>query len=330
MAYIECFSDPVGTWKEEARSCVDTIRRLATDEDDLIFTIMKGNCYDHLRELIDAAKRMKRLILSAEQTFSTEIVNESGESDEKDDVRLDNMHKTILDVKSSVEKCLVNTMETVKMEIEEIRESTNTIVAYMDNEKSQKEQEESVKPARKWTEVRRRQCNLMIFGCFEQRDNYSTEVKEILIHVGVNIRANEFYITEIKTGESNGKSILRVEFDSPDPVQIAMMNARRLRSFDKRVYIANDLSYQERMRLRVKVQELKVKIEQQPEIYWTIKGCRIVSLGPRRTSDLVEQKLEIGVKSGIEKVYGPSDTESVYGPSDTDSEEGEMRLTYVY
>ena len=330
MAYIECFSDPVGTWKEEARSCVDTIRRLATDEDDLIFTIMKGNCYDQLRELIDAAKRMKRLILSAEQTFSTKIVDEPGESDE----RLDNMHETILDVKSSVEKCLVNTMETVKMEIEEIRESTNTIVAYMDNEKSQKEQEESVKPARKWTEVRRRQCNLMIFGSFEQGDDYSTEVKEILIHVGVNIRANEFYITEIKTGESNGKSILRVEFDSPDPVQIAMMNARRLKSFDKRVYIANDLSYQERARLRVKVQELKVKIEQQPETYWTIKGCRIVSLGPRRTSD----KPEIVVKSEI-VMYGPSDTDSeeegmrmtmMNGPSDTDSEEEVLRMTDLY
>ena len=321
MAYIECFSDPVGTWKEEARSCVDTIRRLATDEDDLIFTIMKGNCYDHLRELIDAAKRMKRLILSAEQTFSTKIVDESGESEEKDDERLDNMHETILDVKSSVEKCLVNTMETMKMEIEEIRESTNTMIAYMDNEKSQKEQEETVKPARKWTEVRRRQCNLMIFGSFEQGDDYSTEVKEILKHVGVNIRANEFYITEIKTGESNRKSILRVEFDSPDPVQIAMMNARRLKSFDKRVYIANDLSYQERARLRVKVQELKVKIEQQPEIYWTIKGCRIVSLGPRRTSDLVEHKPEIAAKSEIE---------SVYGLSDTDSEEEGMRLTYLY
>ncbi|KAL5258972.1 hypothetical protein ACHWQZ_G009440 [Mnemiopsis leidyi] len=321
MAYIECFSDPVGTWKEEARSCVDTIRRLATDEDDLIFTIMKGNCYDHLRELIDAAKRMKRLILSAEQTFSTKIIDESGESEEKDDERLDNMHETILDVKSSVEKCLVNTMETMKMEIEEIRESTNTMIAYMDNEKSQKEQEETAKPARKWTEVRRRQCNLMIFGSFEQGDDYSTEVKEILKHVGVNIRANEFYITEIKTGESNRKSILRVEFDSPDPVQIAMMNARRLKSFDKRVYIANDLSYQERARLRVKVQELKVKIEQQPEIYWTIKGCRIVSLGPRRTSDLVEHKPEIAAKSEIE---------SVYGLSDTASEEEGMRLTYVY
>ncbi len=81
----------------------------------------------------------------------------------------------------------------------------------------------------------------------------------------MNIRANEFYITEIETGETNGKSILRVEFDSPDPVQIAMMNERRLKSFDKRVYIANDLSYQERARLRVKMQELKVKIEQRPD-----------------------------------------------------------------
>ena len=132
----------------------------------------------------------------------------------------------------------------------------------------------------------------MIFGSFEQGSDYSLEVKEILRHVGVNLKADEFYITEIKAGTSNGKSILRVEFNSPDPVQIAMMNARRLKSFEKRVYISNDLSYQERAKLRVKVQELKVKREQQPEVYWTIKGCRIVSLGPRRCSDLDEYKSE--------------------------------------
>ena len=178
------------------------------------------------------------------------------------------------------------------MEIEAIRESTNTMAEYLDQEKSQTEQEESVKPARKLTQIRRRQCNLMIFGSFELGSDYSLEVKEILRHVGVNLKADEFYITEIKAGTSNGKSILRVEFNSPDPVQIAMMNARRLKSFEKRVYISNDLSYQERAKLRVKVQELKVKREQQPEVYWTIKGCRIVSLGPRRCSDLDDYKSE--------------------------------------
>ena len=178
------------------------------------------------------------------------------------------------------------------MEIEAIRESTNTMAEYLDQEKSQTEQEESGKPARKWTQIRRRQCNLMIFGSSKQGSDYSLEVKEILRHVGVNLKADEFYITEIKAGTSNGKSILRVEFNSPDPVQIAMMNARRLKSFEKRVYISNDLSYQERAKLRVKVQELKVKREQQPEVYWTIKGCRIVSLGPRRCSDLDDYKSE--------------------------------------
>ena len=90
---------------------------------------------------------MKHLILSAEETFSTKIVDEPEELGEKDDERIDNIHETILDVKSSVEKCLVNTMETMKMEIEEICESTNTIVEYMDHEKSQTEPGESVKPA---------------------------------------------------------------------------------------------------------------------------------------------------------------------------------------
>ena len=113
------------------------------------------------------------------------------------------------------------------MEIEAIRENTNTMAEYLDQEKSQTEQEESVKPARKWTQIRRRQCNLMIFGSSQQGSDYSLEVKEILRHVGVNLKADEFYITEVKAGTSNGKSILRVEFNSPDPVQIAMMNERR-------------------------------------------------------------------------------------------------------
>ena len=71
----------------------------------------------------------------------------------------------------------------------------------------------------------------------------------------MNLRADEFYITETKTGVSNGKSILRVEFNSPDPVQIAMMSAPRSKTFHKQVYIANDHRYQEGARLRVKVQE---------------------------------------------------------------------------
>ena len=53
------------------------------------------------------------------------------------------------------------------------------------------------------------------------------------------------------------------------------------------------------------------KREQQPELYWTIMGCRIISLGPRKTSDLDEHKSGIVVKV----------------PSDTDSEEEEMIMT---
>ena len=90
---------------------------------------------------------MKHLILSAEETFSTKIVDEPEELGEKDEERIDNTHETILDEKRSVEKYLVNRMETEKKEIEEICESTTTIVEYMDHEKSQTEPGESVKPA---------------------------------------------------------------------------------------------------------------------------------------------------------------------------------------
>ena len=142
MAYNDCSSDPVGIWRNEARTCVNEIRRLANDKDELIFTIMKGNCYDHLEQLIAVADRMKHLILNAEETFSPKTVDEPREFKEKDDERIDNIHEIILDVKCSVEKRLVNTMENVKMEIEAIRESTNTMAEYLDQEKSQTEQEE--------------------------------------------------------------------------------------------------------------------------------------------------------------------------------------------
>jgi hypothetical protein len=314
MAYNNCSGDSVEIWKKEAKACLSTFWRLTNDMDELKFTIMEGNCYDHLEELIDAAGRMKSLILTAEVTFSTEPVDEPEEIKKKEDERFDNMHEIILDVKSSVEKCLVSTMETVKSEIEEIRESTNTIAEYMDQEKSQSQTVQiDSQPTQRWTQARRRQCNLMIFGSFENGSNYSMEVNEVLRHLGVNLRADEFFITEIKKSSSYEKSILRVEFNSPDPVQVAMMNARRLKSFAKQVYIANDLSYQERARLRVKVQELKVKIEQQPEIYWTIKGYRIVSLGPRRISDLDDDKTgNVRKEPYLKRLY----------ETDSDEEEG--------
>ena len=291
MAYSDRSSD-IEEWKNKAKKSVSAIEILTKDKDDLIYTIMKRNCYDLLIELIDQAVKMQSLIQSAEETFSAEPLDKFEVLQEKDE-RIDNMHGDILNVKSCVEERLINTLETVKTEMEEIRESTAAIAEYMDQEKSQTEEMglPRLQPVKKWTQARRRQCNLMVFGFFEKETDYSLEVMDILRHVGVNSKADEFYITEIKTNVSYKKSILRVEFDSPGPVQVAMLNARRLKSFDKyEVYIANDLSYQERARLRLKVQELKSKREQQPEIYWTIRGCKIVSLGPRRILDTVERE----------------------------------------
>ena len=103
MAYNDCSGDQVGIWRNEARTCVNEIRRLADDKDELIFTIMKGNCYDHLEQLIDVADRMKHLLLNAEETFSPKTVDEPREFKEKNDERIDDIHEIILDVKSSVE-----------------------------------------------------------------------------------------------------------------------------------------------------------------------------------------------------------------------------------
>ena len=88
------------------------------------------------------------------------------------------------------------------------------------------------------------------------------------------------------------------------------------------MYISNDLSYQERAKLRVKVQELKVKREQQPDVYWTIKGCRIVSLGPRRRSDLDEYKSETDSDEDEGLVLRPLSPLNDY-KSETDSDEDE-------
>ena len=120
------------------------------------------------------------------------------------------------------------------------------------------------------------------------------KVKDILRHVGVNLKAEEFYITGIRTNPFFRKYILRVEFDSPDPVEIAMSNAKKLKLFDKyEVSIANDLTYHERARLRAKVQQLKIKRDWQPEIYWTIKEGRIVSLGPRKLPETADGKTDL-------------------------------------
>ena len=213
------------------------------------------------------------------------------------------MHGNILDVERCVENRLGDTLDSVKMEIGEIRESTNIIVDSIESRTFIEREVGSPRlpTTQRWTQARQRQCNLMIFGHLENKTEYSVEVADILGHLGVNVKTGDYQVTVMKTSHSDGKIILKVEFDNPTPVCIAMSNARRLKSFDKyEVYVANDLTYQERARLRIRVQELKVKIVQQPDITGPLEKIKSFHLDPEGLS--IKDQSRLIMKLAIQTV----------------------------
>ena len=298
MAYNDSYLEE--NWKNDADKSISAINRLMVlGKKDLIHRIIERHS-DELEWLIDEAIKMKSLLLKAEEKMSNAKENNNYKAETKMMInKLDDIEDNILDM----DKWLRKSLDEMKKGVGEVLTTTNAIT---DNEEVPLMPHRHSNNTDKWTPLKSRQCNLMIFRhdlmtCTEELPyDHSCEVSDVLRYLGVNMKSEEYHVTVIKNGGSDGKAILKVEFDSPTPVCIAMSNARRLKSFNFKVFVANDLNYLERVRLRKCVQELKERQKQQPETYWAIRKMEVVSLGQRRyeeesdRSDSVSDE-EIGI-----------------------------------
>ena len=106
-----------------------------------------------------------------------------------------------------------------------------------------------------------RDCNLMMFGYWEQRDSYEKEVLDVLQYLGLG-DLDHYVPTVYKHNENVVKKvILRVTFFSPLHVYHALARAKRLKFSGSKVFLAKDLDYQKRKEIRACVTLLKRRIE---------------------------------------------------------------------
>ena len=79
----------------------------------------------------------------------------------------------------------------------------------------------------------------------------------------------------------NGKkSVLRVQMDTVKQASIALANAYKLKNYPlPGVYIAKDMTYHQRVKMRELVKTLRWRIDHQPKYRWKIVDWEVVNVG---------------------------------------------------
>ena len=116
-----------------------------------------------------------------------------------------------------------------------------------------------------------RQNNVMIFGCEDIND-----VSDILNKAKPNISSTVENIENISKDPK--KLIIRVKLNSSLDVKNILKNARQLKDSPrfKKVFLTPDQTYEQRIRRRLLVKELRSKRTLEPEKRWTIKNGNII------------------------------------------------------
>ena len=279
-----------GMWQKEARESASEIDRLMEfGKDELVYTIMKGECYDDLNELIKVALRMKSLLLKAEATFSNDIEEEAKKTEQHEEVMgtLEDIRRKICSVDNYVGAGLGETVkEAVKLEVKEIRESTNTIVDYIvEKEQTESEDDSSSLPIPqmvKAAQAKDRRYNVMAFlpGGSTGSSSYRRQIGKMLTYLGCD-EESMIGIEVVRDSEDVEKrTVLRVHMDSIEQASKIVANAHKLKRYDDLdIYVAKDLNFRERIKLRELVSILRKKICEDPSHRWKIIDWQVVKVG---------------------------------------------------
>ena len=88
------------------------------------------------------------------------------------------------------------------------------------------------------------------------------------------------------------KIVLRVRMDSVKQVTKALANAYKLKRYPN-IYIARDMTFHQRSKLRDLVMKLRLNISLQPEYRWKIVDWEVVKVGlftPKKSIQEIESK----------------------------------------
>ena len=112
--------------------------------------------------------------------------------------------------------------------------------------------------------------------------------------------------------EPEDKIVLRLRMNSTEAVASILDTASKLKSYyGPKMYMAKDLNYVERQRLRKLVRILREKIDEEPENYWKIVNgeVRIVGIMRKKVLHGKRSKLRESIEQEVEEQVSDSESE---------------------
>ena len=265
----------------------------------VITDIMQGNWYDGLECLLKSAMKMKKLLLHVRE--SSRSVNE------------------VTDKSSTSSLSVASQEEGEEEETDEEEEETKTA-------EDSCQMKETVGLAKYEHDYRRRcrERNVMVFIEDYCSNSYYEEVEAALSYLDCEKeQLKEVEIVQDKT-EPEDKIILRLRLNSTEAVSSILDNASKLKSYyGPRMYMAKDLTYVERQRLRKLVRILREKIEEQPENYWKIVDGQVKVVGIMRKKKVLQ-----GKRSNVRESFEREMKEQESYISDSESEDERCALKW--
>ena len=150
-----------------------------------------------------------------------------------------------------------------------------------------------------------RERNVMVFIEDFCSKSYYEEIEAALTYINCDKgQLKEVEIVRDRV-EPEDKVILRLRMNSTEAVSSILDNASKLKSYyGPKMYMAQDLNYVERQRLRKLVRILREKIDEEPENYWKIVDGEVKIVGVMKKqvlhgkrSNLCESiELEVGIQ----------------------------------
>ena len=255
---------------------------------DATWEIMRGENWEALVDLMENTVKMFKLLNDADDIFAKLTENESVQQTavDKEATDCDESLADMESVSSASDSSFRLRMQEIldrkwpDTESDDDESGSSAITSY---------KEENTRPTDK-------RQNVIVFLPAEM--DCSTQDKEIekaLTYLGCD--KDNIVNTEMirDRGEDyNGKVVLRVQMDTVKQASKALANAYKLKNYPvPGIYIAKDMTYHQRLKMRELVRILRFKIEMLPKYRWKIVDWEVVNVGLFKKNEHESMKLDL-------------------------------------
>ena len=259
---------------------------------DATWEIMRGENWEALVDLMENTVKMFKLLNDADNVFAKLTENESVEQTAVDcplDKEATYCEESLADMES-VSSASDSSSLRLRIQIYDQKLSDTE----SDDDESGSSavnsyKEENTRPTDK-------RQNVIVFLPAEM--DCSTQDKEIekaLTYLGCD--KDNIVNTEMirdRGEDCNGKVVLRVQMDTVKQASKALANAYKLKNYPvPGIYIAKDMTYHQRLKMRELVRTLRFKIEMLPKYRWKIVDWEVVNVGLFKKNEHESMKLAL-------------------------------------